>query len=89
LVAVPLALRFPRGGLGLVLGAGMIVFAVYYVGLIAGESLANRLIISPFLAMWATNILMGTLGVLGLATQHRSGTVSRRVVRRRAAEWAT
>jgi lipopolysaccharide export system permease protein len=73
LVGVPLALRFPRGGMGLVLGAGMAVFAVYYVGLIAGESLANRLVISPFLAMYASNILMGMLGLAGLWVVQRQG----------------
>jgi lipopolysaccharide export system permease protein len=83
LVGVPLALRFPRGGLGLVLGAGMIVFAIYYVGLIAGESLADRLTLSPFLAMWGTNILMGGLGVIGLVLERRAGTVPRRVAWRR------
>jgi lipopolysaccharide export system permease protein len=86
LVGVPLALRFPRGGLGLVLGAGMVVFAVYYIGLIAGESLANRLIVSPFLSMWATNLLMGTIGVIGLIDLRRSGTVPRRVRKRRVSE---
>jgi lipopolysaccharide export system permease protein len=86
LVGVPLALRFPRGGLGLVLGAGMIVFAVYYIGLIAGESLANRLIVSPFLSMWATNLLMGAIGVIGLIDLRRSGTVPRRIRKRRVAE---
>ncbi len=74
LVGVPLALRFPRGGMGLVLGAGMAIFAVYYVGLIAGESLANRLIVPPFIAMYASNILMGTLGVAGLWLVRRQGT---------------
>jgi lipopolysaccharide export system permease protein len=83
LVGVPLGMRFPRGGLGLVLGASMVVFSVYYVGLIAGESLANRLTLSPFLAMWASNILMATLGVLGILWQRRSGSVSRRRFRRR------
>ncbi len=82
LVGVPLALRFPRGGLGLVLGAGMIVFAIYYVGLIGGESLANKLIVSPFLAMWGTNILMAALGVTGLYLERRSGAIPRRRLRR-------
>lgn len=77
LVGIPLGIRFPRGGVGLVIGAGMIVFSVYYVGLIAGESLANRLILPPFVAMWLTNILMSALGVAGLWWVHRSGTVSR------------
>jgi lipopolysaccharide export system permease protein len=74
LVGVPLALRFPRGGMGLVLGAGMAVFAVYYVGLIAGESLANRLVIPPFWAMYASNILVGAIGLFGLWLVQRQGT---------------
>jgi lipopolysaccharide export system permease protein len=74
LVGVPLALRFPRGGMGLVLGAGMAVFAVYYVGLIAGESLANRLVIPPFWAMYASNILVGAIGIFGLWLVQRQGT---------------
>ena len=37
-----MALRFPRGGMGLVIGGGLVVFSIYYVGLIAGESLGNR-----------------------------------------------
>ena len=75
LVGVPLALRFPRGGMGLVLGAGMAVFAVYYVGLIAGESLANRLVVPPFWAMYASNILVGAIGLFGLWVVLRHGTV--------------
>ena len=53
LVGAPLALRFPRGGVGLVFGVSFVVFAIYYVGLIGGESLADKGIISPFWAMWA------------------------------------
>lgn len=73
LVGVPLALRFPHGGMGLVLGAGMAVFAVYYVGLIAGESLANRLVVPPFWAMYASNILVGSIGLFGLWSVQRQG----------------
>ena len=42
LIAVAMALRFPRGGMGLVLGGGMFVYSVFYVGLTAGETLADR-----------------------------------------------
>jgi len=82
LVGVPLAIRFPKGGVGLVIGAGMVVFSVYYVGLIAGESLANRLILPPFVAMWLANIVMSLVGIVGLWWVHRAGTVPR--LRRRA-----
>ena len=43
-----MALRFPRGGMGLVIGGGLLVFSIYYVGLTAGESLADRGLVSPW-----------------------------------------
>jgi len=79
LIAVPTALRFPRGGVGLVIGASMGVFTLYYIGLIAGESLANRLVAPPTI-MWAPNILFTLVGVLLLwrtrfeAAPRRAGT---------------
>ena len=44
-----MALRFPRGGVGLVLGVSLMVFALYYVGLIGGEALANKGIVAALL----------------------------------------
>jgi lipopolysaccharide export system permease protein len=81
LVGVPLALRFPGGGMGLVLGGGMVVFSVYYIGLIGGESLADRGIVPPFLAMWASNILFSLVGGVGLLWVARAGAQSRRGAR--------
>ena len=66
LVGVPVALRFQRGGVGLVIGVSVGVFTVYYVGLIAGEELGNRLLVSPFLAMWTPNLIFATAGLVGL-----------------------
>jgi lipopolysaccharide export system permease protein len=77
LVGIPLALRFPRGGMGLVLGGGMVVFALYYVGLVAGESLGDRGIVTPFVAMWSPNILLAALGLLGLYAVRRQAGVTR------------
>jgi lipopolysaccharide export system permease protein len=57
LIGAPLAVRFPRGGVGLVIGVSFFVFAVYYVALTSGESLANRNFVTPFWAMWADNII--------------------------------
>jgi lipopolysaccharide export system permease protein len=81
LVGVPIALRFPSGGVGLVAGASMVIFGLYYVGLIAGESLANRLIVPPFWAMWAPNLLFAATGIIALLGIRREGTVSRRKTR--------
>jgi lipopolysaccharide export system permease protein len=77
LIGVPLALRFPRGGAGLVIGASVIVFAIYYVGLIGGEDLGDRLIVSPFLAMWAPNLLFGVVGLAGLWAMRRASPTAR------------
>ena len=57
LLGVPLAVRFPRGGVGLVIGTSLAVFSVYYVGLIGGEELGDRLIVPPFFAMWTPNLI--------------------------------
>ncbi|HJR63456.1 MAG TPA: LptF/LptG family permease [Gemmatimonadaceae bacterium] len=74
LLGAPIALRFPRGGVGLVIGVSLGVFALYYVGLIAGESLADRLILGPLVAMWAANALFTLVGLLLLHRARRVGT---------------
>jgi lipopolysaccharide export system permease protein len=58
LAGAAIALRFPRGGAGLVIGAGGIVFTGYYLSLVAGESLADRQVITPFVAMWMANAFL-------------------------------
>jgi lipopolysaccharide export system permease protein len=72
LVGVPIALRFPRGGMGLVIGGGLVVFAIYYMGLTAGESLGDIGLVSPFVAMWAPNFILLALGIPGLIWARRA-----------------
>jgi lipopolysaccharide export system permease protein len=64
LIGAPVALRFPRGGVGLVIGSSVVIFGFYYIGLIGGETLADQLIIPPFWAMWTPNLLMAAAGVV-------------------------
>lgn len=71
ILGLVLALRFPRGGMGLVIGGAMIVFALFYVGLTAGESLADRGIVSPAVAMWWPNVILTILGLIGLVRVNR------------------
>ena len=77
-----MALRWPRGGMGLVLGGGLGVFAVYYVGLIGGEALGDRAIVSPVAVMWFSNAVFAVVGLIGLfqvsrdAGSTRGGEVS-------------
>jgi LPS export ABC transporter permease LptG len=77
IVGIVMALRFPRGGIGLVIGGGLLVFSVHYVGLTAGESLADRGFVSPWLAMWTPNILLTVLGLVGLLKVSRESGSTR------------
>ena len=76
-LGAPLALRFPRGGVGLVLLVSLVVFALYYVGLIGGESLANKGIMNPFWAMWGTNVILTAVGVVLLFRMGREDSSGR------------
>jgi lipopolysaccharide export system permease protein len=67
LLGAPIALRFPRGGVGLTIGVSLVVFGLYYVGLIAGESLARRGMMPPVVSMWLANFLFGTIALILLA----------------------
>lgn len=77
LLGAPIALRFPRGGVGLTIGVSIGVFGLYYVALIGGQSLGNRGIVPPALAMWGANILFGSAGLLLLAKLGTESATSR------------
>jgi lipopolysaccharide export system permease protein len=77
LLGAPIALRFPRGGVGLVISVSLGVFALYYVTLIAGESLADRNLLSPFWAMWGADVLFTLVAVLFLSRMGREAATAR------------
>jgi lipopolysaccharide export system permease protein len=77
IIGIVLALRFPRGGIGLVIGGGTLIFAIHYIGLTAGESLADRGHMAPWFAMWAPNIVLTVLGVIGLLQVNRQSGSTR------------
>jgi lipopolysaccharide export system permease protein len=77
LVGIPLAIRFPRGGLGLVIAASSAIFAVYWVGLIAGEDVADRGIAPPWMTMWVPNVLFLTLGLILVKRMGREAATMR------------
>jgi lipopolysaccharide export system permease protein len=77
IIGIVMALRFPRGGIGLVIGGGLLVFSIHYVGLTAGESLADRAFVTPWAAMWTPNIALTIVGVLGLIKMNRESGSTR------------
>ncbi|MGH7482757.1 MAG: LptF/LptG family permease [Longimicrobiales bacterium] len=77
LIGAPLAIRFPRGGVGMVIAVSLGIFGVYYVGIIGGEELGDGGVISPFWAMWAPNVLFFAVGVLSVSRIARTMATSR------------
>jgi lipopolysaccharide export system permease protein len=76
LLGLPLAIRYPRGGVGLVIGTSLAVFSVYYVGLIGGEELGDRLIVPPFFAMWTPNLIFLAFAIPLLLSVRRAGSTA-------------
>lgn len=73
----PIALRFPRGGLGMTLGISLVVFGAYYVCLMAGETLADKGRLDPVIAMWGANVLFTIVGLVMFARVERTTDGSR------------
>ena len=63
LIGAPLGIMARKGGIGTGILYSLAFFVIYWICLIGGENLADRLIISPELAMWASNVIIGTFGV--------------------------
>ncbi len=63
LIAAPLGLSVRRGGLGTVGGLATGIFLFYWVTLVQGEKLADRGFLTPWIGMWAANLVMMALGL--------------------------
>jgi len=62
LIGAPIGMRVKRAGPAVAfLSIGFFLF--YYVCLIGGEELANRLLLPAWLAMWLANLVLGLLGL--------------------------
>jgi len=68
LFGAPLGLLLRRGGLGTGFVVGLVFFGVYYVLLLAGQTLADAGRLSPFVGMWLPNLLL-VLPVIELSTR--------------------
>ncbi|UCD36954.1 MAG: LptF/LptG family permease [Fidelibacterota bacterium] len=63
LVGAPVGIMARRGGFAVAMALSLGFFVIYWALLIAGEELADRGLLSPFLGMWAPNILLACLGI--------------------------
>jgi lipopolysaccharide export system permease protein len=71
LLGVPIGILSRRGGAGVSIAISMGVFLCYWIFLVSGETLADRMLISPFCAMWLPNLVFLLIGLDLLAVQIR------------------
>lgn len=60
----PIALRFPRGGVGVTIGVSIVVFGLYYICLMGGEALADKGRLPAAVAMWIANVTFAIAGII-------------------------
>jgi lipopolysaccharide export system permease protein len=82
LIGAPLAIRFPRGGVGMVITASVVIFAIFWVFLIGGETLADRGYLGPGVSMWLPNLVLLPLGIV------LTSRIPRQVATARGGGWA-
>ena len=64
LIGAPLGIMARKGGIGTGILYSLAFFVIYWICLIGGENMADRLLISPVLAMWMSNIIIGVFGIV-------------------------
>jgi lipopolysaccharide export system permease protein len=62
LIGAPLGMRVRRAGPAVAF-VSIAFFLFYYLCLVGGEELANRLLLAPWLAMWLPNLALGLWGL--------------------------
>lgn len=67
LVGAPLGILTRKGNLGFNALIASIVFTYYWITIIQGEKLADRLVVSPFAGMWFGNLTLLALGLYLMA----------------------
>jgi lipopolysaccharide export system permease protein len=81
LIGAPIGMYTKKGNLGYaaLISAGFLTF--FWISIIQGEKLADRLVVSPFTGMWFSNILLGIIGgvmVLQMCTSFRISNLWKR-----------
>jgi lipopolysaccharide export system permease protein len=64
LIGAPLGIKTRKGSFGVGFSLSIGFFLLYWACLIGGEELADRELVSPALAMWFPNIVVGAAGII-------------------------
>lgn len=77
LIGAPLGVMVRKGGFGVAAGISLFFFLIYWAFLIGGEKLSERGFFSPFIGMWAANIVLGSVGIiLTIKTNKEAKTIT-------------
>mgnify|MGYP003423119592 FL=1 len=77
LIGAPLGVMVRKGGFGVAAGISLFFFLIYWAFLIGGEKLSERGFFSPFIGMWAANIVLGVVGIiLTIKTNKEAKTIT-------------
>jgi lipopolysaccharide export system permease protein len=71
MIGIPLGMMTKTGGAGVSFTISSVVFLIYYISLVGGESLASKGYISPFLSMWISNIIFFIIAVILIIQSRR------------------
>lgn len=64
LLGAPIGMMTRKGNFGIAAIISSVILTIYWVSIIQGEKLADRLFITPFWGMWSFNIVFATIGIL-------------------------
>jgi lipopolysaccharide export system permease protein len=76
LIGAPLGIMARRGGLTIGASYSLLFFLINWVCLIGGETLADKLIIPPAVAMWSGDVIVGIFGIILLILMLRETTIN-------------
>lgn len=64
LVGAPLGILTRKGNIGVAAVISAVLLTIYFIAVIQGEKLADRMLISPFWGMWGINLLYLIIGII-------------------------
>ncbi|MBD3242590.1 MAG: LptF/LptG family permease [Chitinivibrionales bacterium] len=74
LIGAPLGIMARRGGLAVGATYSVFFFVLFWAFLIGGETLADRLLVTPAVAMWSGNVIVGICGLVLVVRMVRETT---------------
>lgn len=64
LLGAPIGIMTRKGNFGYAAMISAVILTIYWISIIQGEKLADRLFISPFWGMWSFNFVFSIIGIL-------------------------